>query len=102
MAPPSKGYEKPPTQTGRRSAGVPGTRTASSQAANLFLGGPSHQCMVYDEDDDRSDNGDENTPQVDTGDSCRTKRRKDRTANQSTDYSQDNVTEQAFATLSWE
>jgi hypothetical protein len=55
--------------------------------------------MVYDEDDDRSDNGDEYTPQINTGDARGTQRRKDRTAYQSTDYSQDNVTDHAFATL---
>jgi len=55
--------------------------------------------MVYDEDDDRSDNGDQYAPQINTGDTCGTKRRKNRTANQSTNYSQDNVTDQAFATF---
>lgn len=35
------------------------------------LGGPSHQCVVHDEDDDRPDDGDEYAPQINTGDTCR-------------------------------
>src|SRR5215469_936796 len=66
---------------------------------NRFLGGPGDQCMVYDENDNRSDNGDKYAPQIDTSDTGRTKRRKDCTADQSADYSQDDVTNQAFATL---
>ena len=36
------------------------------------LGGPSHQCVVHDEDDDRPYDGDQYAPQINTGDTGRT------------------------------
>ena len=63
----ARGTVAPPSMHGKSAdprGGVQGFREPEPRPSKplRFLGGPSNQRMVYDEDDDRSDDGDEYAP----------------------------------------